>query len=87
MGRTMDAMLWNLCQRDQLLALRDQVRKQQAAGSTQAGHVVAWMERILAGGDPISTALTVSRACFLTGPEAPAPRHSPHHAQAQMQKQ
>ena len=46
----MDPTLWNLCQRDQLLALGDQARQQQAAGSAQAGHVVAWMEHILGSG-------------------------------------
>ena len=80
----MDPTLWNLCQRDQLLALRDQARRQQDAGNTQAAHVVTWMERILAGGTSVATAFTTSRAFLTRASTAPAPRHCRHRAPAPM---
>ena len=44
---SMNENLWSLCQREALLALRDQARKEERAGSPQAAHVVAWLDRIL----------------------------------------
>ena len=83
----MDPTLWNLCQRDQLLALRDQVRKQHAAGNAQAGHVVTWMERILAGGTSVATAFTTRRAFVNRASAAPAPHRFHHRAPAPMRTQ
>lgn len=80
----MDSTLWNLCQRDQLLALRDQVRRQQAAGNAQAAHVVKWMERVLGGETAIAMAFTTSRACLNRASAAPAPPHCHHRAPAPM---
>lgn len=79
----MDPTLWNLCQRDQLLALRDQARQQQAAGSAQAGHVVAWMEHILGSGACIAS-LTARRACLTPASATPTPLHSLHRAPGPM---
>ena len=81
----MDSMLWNLCQRDQLIALRDQARRQQAAGSTQAGHVVEWMERVLTDGTPIASAPLNPPDCLVNGSGAPVPHHSRHRAPEPMQ--
>lgn len=44
----MDPNLWRLCQRDAMLSLRDQARREARAGSLQAAHVVDWIERALA---------------------------------------
>lgn len=43
----MNVNLWNLCQREALLTLRDQARKEARLGNPQAVHVAAWLERIL----------------------------------------
>lgn len=44
---SMNENLWSLCQREALLALRDQARKEERAGNPQAAHVVIWLDRIL----------------------------------------
>ncbi len=76
----MDPTLWNLCQRDQLLALRDQARRQQNAGNTHAAHIVTWMDRILATRNSVATAFTTKRACLIRASAAPAPPRCPHRA-------
>ena len=43
----MNLNLWNLCQREALLTLRDQARKEARTGNPQAAHVVVWLDRIL----------------------------------------
>ena len=78
--------LWSLCQREALLALRDQARKEERAGNPQAAHVVAWLDRILAArahdGSSQHGTLPVRRS--LTGP---APRRFRRHALRPMQMQ
>lgn len=80
----MNPTLWNLCQRDQLLALRDQARRQQIAGNTQAGYVAAWMEQVLSSGVSVA-AFTAGRAFLNRASAAPAPPRFPHHAPEPMQ--
>lgn len=82
----MDPNLWRLCQREALLALRDQARKEERAGNPQAAHVVAWLDRILAArahdGGSQHGSLPVRRASA-----GPAPRRFRRHALRPMQMQ
>lgn len=53
----MNPTLWHLCQRDALLSLRDQARQEYASGNPHAGHVMAWVDRVLA--QPIFALLSI----------------------------
>lgn len=78
----MNPNLWHLCQREALLALRDQARHEYACGNPHAGHVVSWLDRVLAqpvfallGIDDVQTITRASehrppRRCH---PRVPAP--------------
>lgn len=83
----MDLTLWNLCQRDQLLALRDQARRQQAAGNAQAAHVVSWMDRILTNRNGLIVTPGDRRNGINRASATPIPHHCHHHALAQKQTQ
>lgn len=78
----MNPTLWHLCQREALLALRDLARQEYACGNPHAGHVVSWLDRVLAqpmyallGADDVQTISRESgdRRPHRCRPQVPAP--------------
>lgn len=69
----MNINLWNLCQREALLTLRDQARKEARLGNPQAIHVAAWLERVLTTHE-YGVGMTRPRRPVTPAPEEPEPR-------------
>ena len=43
----MDQRLMALCQRDEVIAVRDEAKRAMERGDAEAGYVLAWMEQVL----------------------------------------